>query len=118
MGCSLWDAMCSDVDGFAVVTWLVCIQCIHLCVSRTRSQTCAPEQMRLEFLSAWHVHVCSVASDSVRPRGLCSPPGFSLHRILQARIPERVAISFSRGSSLPRDRTRVSGVSCIGRRVL
>ena len=118
MGCSLWDAMCSDVDGFAVVTWLVCIQCIHLCVSRTRSQTCAPEQMRLEFLSAWHVHVCSVASDSVRPRGLCSPPGSSLHRILQARILERVAISFSRGSSLPRDRTRVSGVSCIGRRVL
>ena len=38
----------------------------------------------------------------------CSPPGSSVHRILQARILERVAISFSRGSSRPRDPTRVS----------
>ena len=29
----------------------------------------------------------------------CSPPGSSVHRILQARILEWVAISFSRGSS-------------------
>ena len=29
----------------------------------------------------------------------CSQPGFSVHRILQARILEWVAISFSRGSS-------------------
>ena len=32
-----------------------------------------------------------------------SPPDFSVHGILQARILEWVAISFSRGSSLPRD---------------
>ena len=38
----------------------------------------------------------------------CSPPGSSVHEIFQARILERVAISFSRGSSQPRDRTRVS----------
>ena len=38
----------------------------------------------------------------------CSPPGSSVHRILQARILEWVAISFSRGSSWPRDWTRVS----------
>ena len=31
----------------------------------------------------------------------CSPPGSSVHGILQARIVERVAISFSRGSSRP-----------------
>ena len=35
----------------------------------------------------------------------CSPPGSSVHGILQARILEWVAISFSRGSSQPRDRT-------------
>ena len=29
----------------------------------------------------------------------CSLPGSSIHGILQARIPEWVAISFSRGSS-------------------
>ena len=43
----------------------------------------------------------------------CSLPGFSVHGILQARILEWVTISFSRGSSQPRDRTQVS---CIGGR--
>ena len=33
----------------------------------------------------------------------CSPPGSSLHGILQARVLEWVAISFSRESSQPRD---------------
>ena len=33
----------------------------------------------------------------------CSPPGSSVHGILQARILEWVAISFSRGLSQPRD---------------
>ena len=43
----------------------------------------------------------------------CSLPSSSVHGILQARILEWVAISFSRGSSWPRDRT---WVSCIGGR--
>ena len=43
----------------------------------------------------------------------CSIPGSSVHGILQARILEWVAISFSRVTSWPRDRTRVS---CIGGR--
>ena len=38
----------------------------------------------------------------------CSPPGSSVHGILQARILEWVAISFSRESSQPRDQTQVS----------
>ena len=37
-----------------------------------------------------------------------SPPGSSVHGILQARILEWVAMPFSRGSSQPRDRTQVS----------
>ena len=41
----------------------------------------------------------------------CSPPGSSVHRILQARILEWVAISFSRGSSWPRNRTWVSCIA-------
>ena len=36
----------------------------------------------------------------------CSPPGSSIHGIFQARVLEWVAISFSRGSSQPRDQTR------------
>ena len=37
-----------------------------------------------------------------------SPPGSSIHGILQARILKWVAIPFSRGSSQPRDWTQVS----------
>ena len=37
----------------------------------------------------------------------CSLPGFSVHGIFQARVPEWVAFSFSRGSSWPRDQTQV-----------
>ena len=40
----------------------------------------------------------------------CSLPGSSLHGIFQARVLEWVAISFSRGSSWPRDRTQVSRI--------
>ena len=46
----------------------------------------------------------------------CSRPGSSVHGIFHARILEWVAISYSRGSSPPRDRTRVSCVSCIASR--
>ena len=42
-----------------------------------------------------------------------SPPGSSVHGILQARILEWVAMASSRGSSQPRDRNYVSYVSCI-----
>ena len=41
----------------------------------------------------------------------CSPPDSSVHRILQARILEWVAISFSRGSSCPMDQTLVSCIA-------
>ena len=48
----------------------------------------------------------------------CSLPGSSVHGILQARILEWVAISFSRGSSQPRDWTCISWISCTGRQIL
>ena len=38
----------------------------------------------------------------------CSPPGFSVHGILQAQILEWIDIPFSRGTSQTRDRTLVS----------
>ena len=45
----------------------------------------------------------------------CSPLGSSVHGTSQARIPEWVAISFSRWSSWPRDWTWVSCISCLSR---
>ena len=53
--------------------------------------------------------LCLILCDPVD----CSLPGSSVHGILQASILEWVAISLSRGSSWPRDR---SWVSCIGGR--
>ena len=45
----------------------------------------------------------------------CSPLGFSVHGVSQARTQEWLAISYSRESFWPRDQTCVSGVSFIGR---
>ena len=47
-----------------------------------------------------------------------SPPGSSIHVISQARILEQVAISFSRGSSQPRNQTHFCCISYTGRRIL
>ena len=67
----------------------------------------------------WHACVlaCFSVSDSLQPYYL-SPPGSSVHGILQARLLDWVALFSSRGSSQPRDLNHVSDVSCIGRRVL
>ena len=40
----------------------------------------------------------------------CSLPGYSVHGIFQAIVLEWIAISFSKGSSQPRDWTRVSRI--------
>ena len=58
------------------------------------------------FISVSH----SVVSDYLWSRG-CSLPGSSVHGILQAGILEWVAISFSRGSSQPRNWTQVSCIT-------
>ena len=44
----------------------------------------------------------------VTPLTCLDLPGSSVHGIFQARVLEWVSISFSRGSSRPRDRTYVS----------
>ena len=52
----------------------------------------------------------SVVSNSLRPH-VYSLPGSSVHGIFQAIVLEWIAISFSRGSSQPRDRTQVSRIA-------
>ena len=53
---------------------------------------------------------------------LCNPmdchwPSSSAHGISEARIQEWIAVSYSMGSSRPRNQTRISCVSCIGRQI-
>ena len=50
--------------------------------------------------------LCSTLCDPMD----CSPPGFSVHEILQARILEWVIVPFSGGSSRPRNQIHVSCV--------
>ena len=57
------------------------------------------------------VHVCAKPHPPVCDPAVCNPPGSSVRGIFEARILEWVAISCSRGSSQPRDRTRVSSIS-------
>ena len=75
-----------------------------------------------------HVCVCVCVCMCVHAKSLqlsltlcdpmdCSPPGSSVHGLLQARILGWVAMPSSRGSSRPRHQTCISYVSCIGRRV-
>ena len=47
-----------------------------------------------------------------------SPPDSFVHELFQARVLQWVAISYSKGSSQPRDWTCVSCVPCIGRQIL
>ena len=68
-----------------------------------------PFTFRLDS-SKWHaqlLQLCLTLSDHMD----CNPP-VSVHGIFQARILDSVAISSSRISSQPRDRTHVSCISC------
>ena len=64
------------------------------------------------FVSFQQPVLCSVAQScpTLCDPMDCSPPSYSVHGILQARLLEWVAYPFSSGSSQPRNRT---GVSCI-----
>ena len=80
----------------------------------------ARAMINVHCLSQHLLCVCSVVQSCptlYHPMGF-SLPGSSVHEIVQARILEWVAISYSRGSSQPKDRTRVFCNSCFGRQFL
>ena len=60
-----------------------------------------------------HAQLCPTLFDPMDH----SLPGSSFHGIFQTRILDEVAISSSRGSSQPRDRT-MSWISCTGRQIV
>ena len=65
----------------------------------------------LKYVSSCHVWLFATRPPPPLPAMDWSLPGSSVHGILQARIPERVAIPFSRGSFWSRDQTCVSCIS-------
>ena len=62
----------------------------------------------LQWISPKGVSECELLSCVFATPWTCSPSGSSVHGILQAKILERVAIPYSRGSSWLRDRIQVS----------
>ena len=89
------------------------------CICMAESLCCPFETISTLLIS----YVCVGAKSLELCLTLCnpmdwSPPGSPVHGVLQARILEWVAVPSSRGSSWPRDWTRISYVSCIGRWVL
>ena len=73
---------------------------LQLCLRELRW----PSQVLTGVRMCMRAQSCPTFCDSTD----CSPPGAFVHGIFQARILVWVAISFSRGSSQPRDRTWVS----------
>ena len=67
------------------------------------------------FLSKALLFCCQLCPTLCDPMD-CSPPGSSVHGIFQARILEWAAISYSRGSSWPKDQTCICCISCIAGR--
>ena len=94
------------------------------CKEWTQLSTNAQGMTRIhKHLPMFSTSVCVHANSLQSCTTLCSPmdcylPGSSVPGILQARLLEWVAISSSRGSFQPRNRTCISYVSYNGRRVL
>ena len=92
----LYSVLCGDLNGKEI---------------QKRGDKCkhmAVQQKLTQHFKAWKWKwSLSVVSDSLDPMD-CSLPSSSIHGIFQAIVLEWIAISFSRGSSQPRDRTQVS----------
>ena len=83
--------------------------CLSLSVTHTHTHTHTHMYTTHRHI---HIHTCVVTQVLQLCLTLydptdCSLPGSCVHGILQSRILEWVAIFFSRGSSRPRDRTKV-----------
>ena len=101
-----WAAIYGVTQSWTWLKWLSSSSSSHF------ANTLFASSSRLCVLSVCSVtHSCPTLCNPMD----CSPLGSNVHWILQARILEWQAISFSRGSSQPRDLTHVS---CIDRQVL
>ena len=104
------SAQAINIKWCRTVALHICGFWIRGCRASGYKGYCTTVGCQLEHL-LFSTQACLTTCDSVD----CSPAGNSVHRILQARILEWVATSFSRGSFWPRSWTCVS---CTGRQIL
>ena len=83
------------VESSPFQSWLI------ISYNLSKAAITGPFMMQLVDLKNSVAQSCPTLCDSM----YCSPPGSSVHGILQARILEWIVISFSRGSSQPRNQT-------------
>ena len=108
-----WVAMPFSRGSSQPRDWIHCL----LCLLHWQMHSLQLSHQGIPHSSFSSVQFSSVQFSSVAQSclTLCDPMDYSLprssvHGILQARILEWVAISFSRGSSRPRDQTQVSRI--------
>ena len=108
--------MAEDINTHALASLLFLLFHKHLSISLGGALCTSPSVFFLLiplfiiplFSLLISVHACAKSlqsSSTLQPHGLHSPPGSSVCGISQARILERIAIPFCRGSSQPRDQT-------------
>ena len=126
-----WVASCSYPGGVQTSSFRMKIAYISkdlqkglgefviFCASYSAQKRCFLPTVKKLCMHAKSLQSCPTLGDPIDH----TLPGSSVHEILQARILEGVAMPSSRGSSpgrrsKPRERTQVSYVSCIGKRVV
>ena len=95
VGGGRWSRTSSAHNGHSSI--LKCPGCTTAQLGLWSVGSSPPPRLLVGLVTKSHLTLCSPMD--------CSPPGSSVHGVFQARIPEWVAISSSRGSSQPRDQT-------------
>ena len=121
-----WSAICKrmKLENSLTPYKVKSLTCVRLCATTQMAAHQAPPSLGFSRQENWSglpfVFQCmkmksesDVAQSFLTPCDPmdCSLWGFSIHGIFQARVREWVAISFSRGSTQPRDWTWVSHIA-------
>ena len=112
--CDSWGRKESDTTERLIWSDLICFmvtQCFLNLIQQNLSENTETSENFPKVFSAQSWLTLSDLMDR-------SPSGSSVPGISQARIWDWVAISFSRGSSWPRNQTCISRISCTGRQIL
>ena len=97
-----------EAEGFCAAVSLG-MSTVSVNTQQSREE-CYEDPLLIKLAAASEVKVAQLCSTLCRPMD-CYPPGSSVHGVLQARVLEWVAISFSRGSFQSKDSTQVSCIA-------